>query len=484
MSTVQDRTPRRSPLIRITAAVLAVIMLLSAALYERSGVRLNSSQFEEKGNRVAAQELLRDDDYANASRLEQMTAFARNLLSGQHTQEDLELGIQISIAQANYEDAIGLTQKLLEGFDGDSAELGRQYLRLGYLYVMTKDHDSALKYLDKGIAHAPTAEAYLTRAQVYLEKGDMEAALADTDLSLQLAENPETLYPDMVNIFEAAGEFSRAAEIYTNLIARPDGSEYLLNRAYCYTNLGRMEEASADRDAYAAAGGTELGQADVMLGIGWMRAKDYVQADDCFVRAIDGNYSDPESLYYYVVLCAYVTGNYERVCIYGDQLAERIRGGAESGTADVSVVRATGRLNVSLVKMDTPSLYLMTGASHLYRAQYDQAAEYMTLCLETDSSMAYANYLRGTCRLAEEKYAEAIPDFDTAIAAEAETEKSYFARAICRTKTGDREGALADYDWVVLHGKDPDLFTEASRQIQTLLNDSGSTEDNEGADKQ
>ena len=82
------------------------------------------------------------------------------------------------------------------------------------------------------------------------------------------------------------------------------------------------------------------------------------------------------------------------------------------------------------------------------------------------------------------QFAEAIPDFDTAIAAEAETEKSYFARAICRTKTGEREGALADYDWVVLHGKDPDLFTEASRQIQTLLNDSGSTEDNEGADNQ
>ena len=481
MSTVQARTPKRSPIIRITAAVPAVIMVLSAVLYDRSGIRLNAEQFEEKGSRVAARELLRDDEYANADRLSRMTAFARNLLSGKQSMEDLELGVQISIAQANYEDAIGLTQRILENFEGTDAELGRQYLRLGYLYVMTKDPDSAMKYLNEGIALAPTAEAYLTRAQVYLERGNTEAALADTETSLKIAENPEDLYPDMVNIYEAAGHFEKAAEIYTRLIELPGGSEYYLNRAYCRMNLGRMEEAAADRDAYAAAGGKELGSADVMLGLGWMRAKEYAQADDCFVRAIDGNYADPESLYYYVVLCAYVTGNYERVCTYGDRLAEMIRGGTENGTADITVEKATGRLNISLVKMDRATLFLMNGAAHLYLGHYEPAAASLTSCLEADPSMAYASYLRGTSLLAAGRFSEAIPDFDTAIAAESEPEKSRFSRAVCRMETGDREGALEDYDWVVRNGSDPELFNEAARQIQILLSGTETPESAEGA---
>ena len=467
---------RFSPLIRIIAAVLAVIMIASVVLYQNSGVKLNVEQFEEKGSRVAARELLREDEYANASRFDQMTAFARNLLSGKHTMEDLELGIQISVSRANYDDAIALSKQMLDTFDGTDQELGRICLRLGYLYIMKKDEDNAIKWLNEGIALTPTPEAYLARAQVSLIRGDTEAALADVDICAAMSGDSNDLLPDMVNIYEATGRLDRAAECYSQLIDLPGGSEYYLNRAYCYTNLGRIEEAAADRDAYAAAGGKELGAADVMLGIGSMRAKDYARADDCFVRAIDGNYADPESLYYYVVLCAYVTGNYERVCNYGDQLAEMIQNGSERGTADVSVEKATGRLNISLVKMDRASLYLMTGAAHLYLRHYDQAISSLTACLEEDPTMAYANYLRGTSLLASMKYTEAIGDFTAAIEAGAETEKSYFGRAVCKTKSGDRDGAMEDYNWVVLNGEEQDLFEESANMIQILLDESGNTE--------
>lgn len=474
------KTNRFSLWIRIIAAVLAVALLVSGiGLLQLSGVTLVADHYEEKGSRVAARELLRDDEYANASRWEQMTAFARNMLSGQHSQEDLELGVQISIAQASYDDAIALSHRILEGFEGDDQELGRIYLRLGYLYVMKKDADNALKYLDEGILITPTPEAYLTRAQVYLDRGDMDAALADADICRSMLDDPGSLLPDMVNVYEAAGRFNQAAEMYTQLIERTGENEYLLNRAYCLTNLGRLQEAEADRDRYAQAGGKELGSADVMLGIGWMRAKEYAAADDCFVRAIDENYADPESLYYYVVLCAYVTGNFERVCTYGDQLIDRIRQGSESGTADITVERTTGRLNIALVKMDSASLYLMTGASHIRTGNYERATDCLTSCLAEDRTVYYANYLRGTSLLALDRYEEAIADFDAAIAANEETERSYFSRAVCKAQTGDTDGAIEDYEWVVLHGKDETLFAEAGLQIRELLNGTDSTENTE-----
>lgn len=479
MDTAKKTQVKRRPVIRIIAAVLAVIMVSSIVLDQLSRVTLVADRYEEKGSRVAARELLKDDEYASASRLEQMTQFTRNMLSGKHTMEDLDLGVQISIAQKNYEDAITLSHRMLDGFEGTDADLGRIYLRLGYLYVMTRDADNALKYLDEGINLTPTAEAYLTRAQVYLDRGDTEAAVADADTSRSMMSDPGDLLPDMVNVYEAAGRFDQAAEMYTQLIDRTGENEYLLNRAYCLTNLGRMQEAAEDRDRYEQAGGKELGSADVMIGIGWMRAKEYALADDCFVRAIDENYADPESLYYYVVLCAYVTANYERVGTYGDRLIEKLRQGAEGKTADVTVEKSTGRLNIALVKMDNASLYLMTGASHLHNGNYDRATECLTDCLAEDPTVYYANYLRGTSLLAAHRYGEAIPDFDAAIAAGEETERSYFSRAVCKAQTGDTAGATEDYDWVVLHGEDETLFEEASRQIMQLLNGSGSAEETE-----
>ena len=48
-------------------------------------------------------------------------------------------------------------------------------------------------------------------------------------------------------------------------------------------------------------------------------------------------------------------------------------------------------------------------------------------------------------------------------------------------ETGDREGALEDYDWVVRNGSDPELFNEAARQIQILLSGTETPESAEGA---
>ena len=458
--------------IRRGVAVLLIVALLSALmLYRKTDISLNADDMENKGAHVAATQLLQMDGYVNAPRLNRMTAYARRLIGGEHTFADYEAASQIAVAQNQYADAVAFTRKSIELCPDNAEAYATLCLRLGYLYTLQADYQNALEWLDKGLAVADSPEAQLTRAQVKLNLGDTDGALADVTGYLQKAEDAMPMLPDLINVYEAAGQFDTAATLYTRLIDETGDEDYLLNRAYCYTTLNRMTEAAADCERYAAAGGAEAGSANVMLGIGWMRNGDYAAADECFIRAIDQKYSDPESLYYYVVLCAYITENYSRACEYGDALIDRILRGEASGTASIQVENTTGKLNVALAEIDRASLCLMTGASHVRMGDYEQAVDSLTACLQQDSNAAYANYLRGSCLLAAERFEEAIPDFDTAIAAGEEEEKSRYGRGVCRMQLGDNQGAMDDFDWVVLNGKNKDLFDESSRLILKLMQD-------------
>ncbi len=464
MEKEKQKSGRFSILIRITAGILAVMMIATVLLYSRSAVTLDTETFEDKESRIAARELARENEYISDSRFEQMAAYASDLLNGRRTYEETERAAQIAVAQSRYDEAVALTEQSVSLYEGDHEGQGRLYLRLGYLYILKNDHEQAMTWLDRGLALFESPEAYITRAQIEMERGDTEAALRDADRGMKAAGDSGALLADLVNIYEEAGQYEVSAEMYTKLIERNGGNEYLLHRAYCLTSLGRMEEASEDRERYEAAGGKELGSADVMLGVGWMRLQDYAKADDCFARATGESFDDQDSLLYYTVLCAYMTENFDRVCMYGDQLIERMRTGGEKTDEPTK----KKQLSVSLIKPDPAALYQMNGAGHLAKGEYAAAEERLTVCLEITPDDAFARFLRGTSRMGQEKYAEAIPDFDAAVAAETETERSRFSRGLCRAQTNDREGALEDFDWVVLYGQDEELFTEAGRQILVL----------------
>ena len=476
MSEGPTKSKARGAMRRGVAVLLVLALLSGILLYRGTNVTLSAEGLENKGARVAARQLLALDAYANAPRLSRMTDYARSLVRGEHSLADYEAAAQIAIAQSQYADAVAFTEKSIELYEGDREGLATLYLRQGYLYTLLAKYPEALTWLDKGLGIVDSPEAQLTRAQVKLNMEDTAGALEDVTGYLQTAKDATPMLPDLVNVYEAAGEYETAAQLYTRLINETGDESFLLNRAYCYTSLNRMEEAAADCERYIAGGGAEAAAANVMLGIGWMRSAVYDKADDCFVRAIDENYSDPQSLYYYVVLCAYVTENYARACEYGDRLIERLQGGAEADVASVEMEDTTGKLNVSLAEMDQASLCLMTGASHMYLGEYDKAVESLTACLAQDAGMAYANYLRGSSLLAAERYAEAIADFDAAIAAGEEVERSHYGRGVCRMQLNDVEGAMDDFDWVVLNGEDPELFEEATALIVKLMRENPTEE--------
>ena len=454
---------------RTVAWVLVLAMLGTGLLHQRTNVAIDAGSMENRGARVAAQELTAPDTYAGSSRLQRMGTYARSLLSRLERAEDCDRAAQIAIARTDYDSALLYTERAIELYDGTDEGLANLDARMGYLYTLQANYKDALKWLDKGLSLMEIPAARLTRAQVRLNLGDPKGALTDVETWSAGTEIPWQMMPYLVNIYVAAGEYWTATDLYTTLIEATGEPEYMLNRAYCYTTLGSMEEAEADCAGYAEAGGSEIAQAQVMLGIGWMRSGNYDKAGTCFGQALEQGYPDPEVLYYYVVLCAYVTGDEERACTYGDQMIGRIRAGDEARSADVQMEDTTGRLNVSLVPLDESSLCMMTGACHMRLGQYDDAVDCLTLCLERSPENGFARYLRASCLLASNRFEEAVKDFDAAIEAGEDEEKCRYGRAVCRIQLGDEAGALEDFDWVMLHGKDDSLFTEASKLMQALL---------------
>ena len=232
-----------------------------------------------------------------------------------------------------------------------------------------------------------------------------------------------------------------------------------------------MEEAARDVAEYQRAGGREMGQAYAMLGMGYMRGGAYGKANDSFVQALQSGYANPESLYYYVVLCAYLDGDYQRAREYGRQLIDRVSKGETVGTAEIGVENETGILHVTLKAMDYSALCRMTGMSCMSLSDFSEAAEIFTQALERKPDDAYIRYLRGCCLLSLADYAAALTDFDAAIAAGEQIENSRYSRGICRMQLGDAQGAAEDLEWVIAHGGDASLREEAAALTQVFAQD-------------
>ncbi len=477
--TIRLKTKNRRLFERIIAILLICAMIPGLVIYPQTGVNRAATRDDNRSIRLAARQLLRDDPYANRSRIGRMSDFARNLLGGKRSFEDLELAVQISIAQGRYEEALAFQEKAMESFSGSDAESGQMYLKTGYLCVLVGEYEKALNWLNLGIRLQPGAEAILTRAQVRLNLHDTEGAIRDVDTSRRLAADPTELIPDMVNIYEAAGAYETALQLLSRVIDENRGTQYLLDRIYCLVQLDRMEEAETSADRYLAIHGGNAATTCTMLATGFLRRGDYKKADAYYARAMSGGESDPYSLYYYVVLCAYLTGDYARAAEYGEALIGRMQGGGETGMAQLSVEDVTGKVRVDLKPVDFAQLCRMTGASRLMTKDYDAANRALTLSLE-EKEDPYVRYLRGSSLLAQERFREALADLEDARKGGAEEAGCRYAEGICRMQLGETSAALSDFSWVREHAPDEALREEAARQMEALEAGKEKTTSNSG----
>ena len=464
---IRTKSNIRRILVRVIAGLLVLSMIPGLVMFSQTGISMGASGDENRSVRLAAQQLLDSDPYAKRSRVRRMSDFARNLLKTKRSAEDYELAIDIAIAQGKYDEALAFQEKELEAFEGGEEELAAQYLRMGYLYAVLGEYAKAENWLNLGIAVTPYVEAVLTRAQVRLNLGDTTGAVRDAGACLSAAGDSAALLPELVNIYEAAGEYATAANLWTRVLEDGGDEKYLLDRAYCYVQLGKMTEAEQDGERYLKDHEENRAITGTLLGTGFLRAGDYTKANRYFTLALSGSETDPWSLYYYVVICASLTGDHERACEYGERLIERIRQGENPGAAQAGVEDVTGKVRAELKPLDYAHLCQLTGASYMKLGNFAQAAEVLTLSLE-EKDDPYVRYLRGSSLLAESRWSEALEDFTAAEAGGAEQENCRYSMGVCHMQLGETEKALTDFAWVTENGQNASLREEAARQAQRL----------------
>lgn len=441
-------------------------MLPGLLVYRQTGVNREAAGDENRGVRLAAQQLLESDPYAKRSRIRRMSDFAKNLLKKKRSVEDYELAIEIAIAQGHYDEALAFQEKELDVLEGGEEELAAQYLRMGCLYVLLGAYEKALNWLDLGVAVTPTVEAVLTRAQVKLNLGDASGAVQDADACLKAVGEESALLRDLVNTYEAAGAYETAIRLWTRLIGKGSTGADLLHRAYCYMQLGRIDEAERDAETLREMNDADSTTADTMLALGCLRSGSYERARQHFEYALSGT-SDPTALYYYLALCASLTGDHERVCEYGERLIQKREKGEAAAMTQFKLEDATGRLHLTLKPVDYAQLCRMVGSSYLTVGSYKRAVEVLTISLQEKDDPA-VRYLRGTGLLAESRWREALEDYAAAQEAGVKVENCIYSAGVCRMQLGEINEAITAFAWIVENSEDASLREEAARQKARL----------------
>lgn len=457
-------TGERSWLIRAIALLLAITITSSAVLYVQTGTTVRSSDYANRSEALALEQLLASGNYANASRLERMGYLLREAIAGKKTPEDYDIAAQRAISRGEYETAAeDMEVALLLMDENDPARAGLE-TRLGLLYTLSGSYEDAYTWLSKNIESTGSAPIRLARAQVSLNLDDVPGAMNDLNAYLEAVgglDGAEEMLPNIVNIYLAAEDYETALECYNRMLAKEENTDSLLGRAYCLARLGRLEEAEQDRAGYEAAGGKELAQADVFLGLAWMKNGDFNKAAAYFQKADDEQYPSPETLSYYRMICGYSSGDYRQAADSGDRLTAILNADGTVALQEVEVENETGLTRVTARDIPGAEVCRVTGASHLALAEYETAVASLTTGIDTGDTDPYAHYLRGSALLALGRFETALSDFDEAVSAECETEKSRFNRAVCLYAL-HREEAKDDLNWVLQNGTDPALRQEAA----------------------
>lgn len=462
------KTGERSWFIRIVAFLLAITITSSAVLYVQTGTKVRPGDYSNRAEALALEQLMQSGDYANASRLERMGYLLREAIEGKKTPKDYDLAAQRELSRGEYEAAAeNMEVALLLMEETDPARSALE-TRLGLLYTLAGDYDAAYTWLSKNIESTGSAPVRLARAQVCLNRDDVPGAVSDLNAYLEAVgglDGAEDMLPNVVNIFLAAEDFENALACYDRMLAKENTADSLLGRAYCLARLGRVEEAEQDRAAYETAGGKELAQADVFLGLAWMKVGNVDAAAACFQKAGEEDYPSPETLTYYTMLCGYSSGDYRRAADQGDLLMAGLNADGTVALHEVGVENETGLAQVIAREIPGAEVCRVTGASHLALADYKAAVTSLTTGIDTGDTDPYARYLRGSALLALGKFETALSDFDVTVAAECETEKSRFNRAVCLVAL-HRDGAAEDLNWVLQNGTDPALRQEAATLLE------------------
>jgi tetratricopeptide (TPR) repeat protein len=131
------------------------------------------------------------------------------------------------------------------------------FLRRAEIHIQQGNADAAIADCDEYLKHYQFSDAYLTRAAAYRMKGDTDRARGDIDQAVQLAEKmvhdidhderyADTAYGTRAKAYLAAGRLEDALMDATRAVVRGAGPHSRLIRAEVLQTMGRKSDAVDD----------------------------------------------------------------------------------------------------------------------------------------------------------------------------------------------------------------------------------------------
>ena len=457
----KDASKARPYIIRITAAVLATLMVLELVLLNASAIRFRKDDYADSELETAANYVNENDEYLTADRLERMQAVLRSVGTPK-TFDDYNLAASRAIADEKYEDAARDLENAIRLFEGEPEDLAALYVKLGCVYALQSDWETARSRFETATKRdASNADAWLMLAESCLQAEDYAAALDAMAVYGEMAELTGSQY-EAIAVMQLQQECcAEAIETCNKALALPDANAATLYsiRSQAWLALGDAEKAALDAESSIAAGNADS-DVKLLAAAGRHAAGDYTGALKLY-RELLNEGQGSQDLYRQSVECAYLAGDYEAVA----ELCREVLGLPEDA--------AEAPETVDEQKIE---FFKWLGVSLLESERYAEAETYLTVFLEHTEPTAEGLFLRGLCRLAQEQYESAAQDFTDAMTEESLLDECLYNRAVCYMYLDQAEKATADFQQVIDRNADPDVIALTCKLLDIDLEQLGQEE--------
>lgn len=448
---------------RLLAGFMAVLLLGGLLLGYAAQIRFAQLNYLGTVLEHAAAVTADNTGYLNESGLQRAWNILRYAVGKPKTYDEYEMYASIAIARTEYAEAIPYMQgciDLLE--DGSEREKALLELRLGSLYALSDDAESAISCFDKALNMEPTlADAYLLRAQMHSLMGNQELAAADVRSYDQLAGENPAIRAAIGSLYEGAGDYRNAVACYTTGLEQSGGTDtdLLASRARCYVLLGDMGAARLDLISFFAEGGSDpTGEYNVMLGLCRMENGEYDLALQAFHNAVNAGYDQLPLIYSQCVLCAYILGDYATVISDGNKALEALAGLQEGDILEATEAEI----------MTAEELHHWIGLARMAGEDFRGAKEEFLMIGDFAKAPEGVLYYLGLCCASIGEQEQAIAFFTQSIEKGQMVSLCYYNRAVSNLQAGNAENGLYDLVAVLERNDDEDAVDAAIAMLEEL----------------
>ena len=313
------------------------------------------------------------------------------------------------------------------------------HLKKGCVYTLLGEDQKALDELAEATRVQPKlSDAYLVKTQIYSEVGEYEAAIANLDTFIELAEAGEEYELvraqlealQQIDVAAAEQGTTEAEKAYLAGVSKMQSGLY----AYAVNDF----RTAMDDETYGSA-------AAYNAGVCLINESDDAGALEAFLKCKEkeGAY---DGLYYNLGVCEMAAGTFAAAIEDFTASIEK-----ESYLGDATYNRAVCYMSIGESEKAVTDFTA-------YLAELDKAVEAAnTANAETEGyvpqvAVDAANYYRAICSMSLGDYEGAIADLNACVENKVSPEDSCFSRALCYLQQGKNDEAKADFDSLIEKG--------------------------------